>query len=673
MTARLTAWLRHALWRRRILRLGIVDLEYVQTLTGRVFRSARQAVNYYLRNEGEQALGLSLSPLVEADWIVWSLNENRDSWYANLFRQSRLFATSPYFDAARYAQRGGRRGATGRALRHFLRHATGETLMPVADEYHGAPLTWAECRARALADAATFERQLRSRRQRTSLTWDAEAEARLIAELEQHVTADDDSPVVSILLPTRDRAHSVLAAIRSVQAQTYQHWQLIVVDDGSIDDSVALIREATEGDERVTVLATEPRGVSAARNHALAHASGAYLAFIDSDNEWRPRFLELNLAGLRAYATRAVHCAAELHRDRGRRGYRGMDATLTELESGNFIDLNSLVVERQLVADLGGFDESIRRWVDYDLLLRMSPVVVPRYVGFIGVDYDNRSTDDRISSVESLAWEDVVLGRHLVRWGELERALGSRDSGLVSVVMPTLADWRLTRAAVDSVLAHSGGQRLEVIVIDNASSRHIYAILRALYAGCADVRIERMPRNLNFALANNVGLALSTGAYFVALNNDTEVTEGWLEPLVRSLDDGAVLGAQPLLLYPDGSIQTAGTVFPDGGLPQHFLTGEPRSAVAAREHSFSAVTAAALCMRAADLIALQGFDPLFTNGLEDVDLCLRASRLRPGRFEVVHGSVVYHHEGSTLGRSKAKDRNRALFLERWGGTLPRLS
>ena len=75
-------------------------------------------------------------------------------------------------------------------------------------------------------------------------------------------------------------------------------------------------------------------------------------------------------------------------------------------------------------------------------------------------------------------------------------------------------------------------------------------------------------------------------------------------------------------------------------------------------------------MRAADLATLEGFDPHYVNGMEDVDLCLRAVELRPGGFRVEPRSYVTHLEGKTPGRGKRIPQNRRFFMERWQGRLP---
>jgi glycosyltransferase involved in cell wall biosynthesis len=100
-------------------------------------------------------------------------------------------------------------------------------------------------------------------------------------------------PLVSIVMPAYNRADTIQRAINSVQAQTYQDWELIVVDDGSTDGTATLI----EGlDPRMKVIQQENLGFVRARNTGLQASTGEYIAFLDSDDEWLPYHLELSMA-----------------------------------------------------------------------------------------------------------------------------------------------------------------------------------------------------------------------------------------------------------------------------------------------------------------------------------------------------------------------------------------
>jgi glycosyltransferase involved in cell wall biosynthesis len=104
--------------------------------------------------------------------------------------------------------------------------------------------------------------------------------------------------LVSIILPTYNRRETIRAAIASVQRQTFEDWELIVVDDGSTDGTASLIEGS---DPRLVLIRQENQGVNGARNAAMLRARGGYIAFLDSDDEWLPHHLELSVAFFRAF------------------------------------------------------------------------------------------------------------------------------------------------------------------------------------------------------------------------------------------------------------------------------------------------------------------------------------------------------------------------------------
>ncbi len=104
--------------------------------------------------------------------------------------------------------------------------------------------------------------------------------------------------LVSIVIPTWNRAFCISRAIDSVTAQTYPHWEAIVVDDGSTDDTPRALAERYGSDKRVRYVYQQNAGVSAARNRGIAMAQGDYVAFLDSDDAWEPWKLELQVCCL---------------------------------------------------------------------------------------------------------------------------------------------------------------------------------------------------------------------------------------------------------------------------------------------------------------------------------------------------------------------------------------
>ena len=104
--------------------------------------------------------------------------------------------------------------------------------------------------------------------------------------------------LVSVIMPTFNRADTIRRAIRSVQAQTFADSELIVVDDGSTDNTVALIEGC---DPRLKLIRQRNQGTAGARNTGLRASAGSYIAFLDSDDEWLPHHLALCVGFLEAF------------------------------------------------------------------------------------------------------------------------------------------------------------------------------------------------------------------------------------------------------------------------------------------------------------------------------------------------------------------------------------
>lgn len=112
----------------------------------------------------------------------------------------------------------------------------------------------------------------------------------------------DKSEFVSIIMPAYNAAGTIRASIDSVIRQTYPHWELIVIDDGSMDGTGDILKEYSLHESRVRYLANgRNAGVSATRNRGAAEAKGAWIAFLDSDDLWRPDKLEKQMELLRKH------------------------------------------------------------------------------------------------------------------------------------------------------------------------------------------------------------------------------------------------------------------------------------------------------------------------------------------------------------------------------------
>ena len=108
-------------------------------------------------------------------------------------------------------------------------------------------------------------------------------------------------PVVSIILPTYNRASLLPRAVDSVLAQSWTSWELIVVDDGSIDDTVAVVSRYCRADARIHLLQQDNGGPGAARNRGFEKSNGDLVTFLDSDDEYLPEHVAIRVAYLEQY------------------------------------------------------------------------------------------------------------------------------------------------------------------------------------------------------------------------------------------------------------------------------------------------------------------------------------------------------------------------------------
>jgi len=482
---------------------------------------------------------------------------------------------------------------------------------------------------------------------------------------------------VSVVLPCWNRQEKVVDAIRSVQEQTLASWELLVVDDGSSDDSAAVVEALAAEDPRVVLLRQSHAGVCAARNLGLARARGRYVAFLDSDNEYLPDFLHVAVAAMDAGGLRAAYAMLRADDD-GTLTYRTLEAGDDVLRVRNFIDLNVLVVERSLVQEVGGFDDTLRRTVDYDLVLRLRRHTEIPLLPFLAVDYHHDSDDSqRITNREAASWVEVVQSRAFVDWSGLagrEQVVGRTSLVLyVDKFQEPRAVWE----AVGVLLASLGeDEDVEVVLASSGTTRAVALVCDVWACVDARVRVHHEPVDRHRALATNLSLYACTGDVVVVAPLGLSASPGWVGALRAGLDDEATVAVQPLLVQATGTVSSAGAVRPPGrGMPVRLLEDHPveDAMVAGEALQVPALDDQLLAVRFRDLVTAGGLDPLFRNAWEVSDLSLRLAadgrRLQCRTRSVVTVPPLSH----SATRFASSSVNRGLFGERWDpgtGTSP---
>lgn len=190
------------------------------------------------------------------------------------------------------------------------------------------------------------------------------------------------NPLVSVIIPTYNRAHTLGRALQSVLNQTYNNYEIIVIDDGSTDDTLLTLTDFPS----VQYIKQDNRGVSAARNVGIEQANGEWIALLDSDDEWIPNKLDLQISYLAANPNiKCVH-GEEIWIRNGVRVNQmkkhqkgGGEQFIPSLDLC-LISPSAVMLEHSLFRVIGNFREDYPVCEDYDLWLKLT---ANNSIGFI--------------------------------------------------------------------------------------------------------------------------------------------------------------------------------------------------------------------------------------------------------------------------------------------------
>ncbi|AAZ96262.1 glycosyltransferase [Thiobacillus denitrificans ATCC 25259] len=236
-------------------------------------------------------------------------------------------------------------------------------------------------------------------------------------------------PLVSIVMPCYDAAAHLPASVGSVLAQTFADWELVAVDDGSRDATLAWLQ--AQRDPRIRVLSQPNGGVSAARNAGLAAARGRHVAFLDADDTWAPDFLDAMVNALQARPDAVLAYCGWQNVGRGDKAgapfvppdYENPDKAET-LFAGCRWPIHAALVRRDAVTAADGFDPRLTNAEDYALWLRVALsgaiVRVPRVLAFYHFHGAGQASDDPVrAALHHLDAQRAYLESHPALAAEL--------------------------------------------------------------------------------------------------------------------------------------------------------------------------------------------------------------------------------------------------------------
>jgi len=486
----------------------------------------------------------------------------------------------------------------------------------------------------------------------------------------------------SIVTPTWNTPPALLEAmVRSVQAQWYPHWQLILADDASSspETRAALAQIA---DPRIQVLFTEQNGgISAATNRAIAAATGDYIVFLDHDDELAVDCLYELARAIRDTGADYLYSDEDKLSPRGRHfePFFKPDWSPDTLMSIMYT-CHVSCVRRALLEETGLLRPEYDGSQDWDLVLRISEkarriVHIPKVLYHWRVNPGSAAggQDVKPYAIEAgkRARQDALARRGIS--GELEPAPEARGffrvrphmqgAPLISIIIPSKNNGRVLGVCLESIRTKSSYQNFQIVVLDNGSTD-------AATLGMLEeerrrgVKVIRHDAPFNYSELNNIGARQSDGELLLFLNDDTEViTPDWLERMAgfAQLPHIGAVGAK--LLYPQRrTVQHVGVINSEVG-PVHALQHEPADAPGhflrnVMEYNWLAVTGACLMLMRSKFYAAGGFNEQLAVAYNDVDLCFRLHER--GYYNIVATAAqLLHHESISRGDDLADPVKRA--------------
>jgi glycosyltransferase involved in cell wall biosynthesis len=240
-----------------------------------------------------------------------------------------------------------------------------------------------------------------------------------------------DGPLISVIMPAYNAEKHIARALESIRAQTYPNVEIIVVDDGSTDATEDVVRRTAPNARYMKIINSGP---AAARNEGNLHAKGKYLAFLDADDLWHPRKLELQVAYLeRNPAIGVVFCMwcetlpneTNIDWRKKQRFKEPLSLAIMAEKSGwlypdllldTMIHTSSVVLRKALFDELGGFNRALTIGEDYDLWIRLSRITEIHKLRATLSAYEQR-VDSITRTPQASPFGATVIRRNLSKWG----------------------------------------------------------------------------------------------------------------------------------------------------------------------------------------------------------------------------------------------------------------
>ena len=518
----------------------------------------------------------------------------------------------------------------------------------------------------------------------------------------------EKKPVISVILPTYNTGISLLKnAIESVINQTYPYWELCISDDCSPNQEVqSLIKSYAAKDSRIKVSFRTKNGhISEASNSALELASGDWVAFLDHDD-----LLALNALHHVVVAIMANPNLGMIYSDEDKideEGNRFDPHFKSDWNPALFFSQNYIchltVIRRHIVHKVGGLRIGVEGSQDYDLILRCLPFLQAHQIHHIPkILYHWRAISGSTASAASeksystaagiKALTDYFAAQKVKVKVKVKNGLYPNTynvvypipdpSPLVSLVIPTRDQCKITKDCVCSILSKTTYKNFEIILVDNGSSqRDALKFFQEIQKADNRVKVLKYNKPFNYSAINNFAVMHCGGSVVGFVNNDIQVVSpDWLAEMVSHASRAEIGCVGAKLFYTDGRIQHAGVILGIGGVAGHshkYFPGDHPGYFTRLKltQNLSAVTAACLLVRRSVFLEVNGFEENhLAIAFNDIDLCLKVREAGYRNLWTPYAEL-YHHESVSRGHEDSPEKIQRFesearhMKEKWGEKL----
>lgn len=341
-----------------------------------------------------------------------------------------------------------------------------------------------------------------------------------------------NKPLVSIIMPIYNNENTIQNAINSILKQTYENWELIIINDGSTDNSLDLINNLSNSKFKI-ISYEENKGLSYARNCGLKKATGKYIMYLNPNNEWDSRYMETMIgAFLELNDANALYSGQLFYKNHNNPPYAVCFGSFNKplLHNRNYIDINCFCHTKKIYEEMGGFDEELSKLCEWDYILKISnrykmysvPVLLSKYYG----SYPINNIKDFIEDYYDISAD--ILKMNIVHYKNYKTL-----SQKVSVIIPNYESLEVLKLCIETILSFNSKDMLDIIIVDNNSSIEVKEYLKKMELE-HNIKIILNDINYGFTFAVEQGIKISDeNSDILILNNDAILTEGAIEHMQK--------------------------------------------------------------------------------------------------------------------------------------------